>query len=93
MTEADELTIQRFAAICRGMDKGIERFEQMYGYLRGHVHNRHFRMMQRYEETGKPQPEETLRVFATVLFEVDMTQHVAKGRTIPRFLRNETHGP
>lgn len=64
MTEAEELTIQRYQAIERGWNKGIPRFEMIYGYLLDHVHNRHFRMMHRYKERAIPPPPDTIAAFA-----------------------------
>ncbi len=66
MTEAGQLTIQRFQAIERGWQRDIPRFDMIYGYLLDHVHNRHFRMMRRYEERGIPPPAETLEAFAAM---------------------------
>ena len=43
MTEQEELTLQRFAALVKGYDKGVPRLAWMYLYLIENVHNRHIR--------------------------------------------------
>jgi hypothetical protein len=90
MTEADELTIQRYQAIVRGWEKNILRFEAMFAQLLDTVHNRHFRAMDALIEGKRVTPlnqQEALAAFAEQL------GHIAKGTPreeldlLPRFLR------
>ena len=97
MTEADELTIQRFAAIARGYDKGVPRLAWIYLYLIEHVHNRHIRRMTMLMEGAHVPHEEACRVVAKALDEIDPGHPVPvlnieslpyrDHPEIPRFLR------
>lgn len=88
MTEADELTIQRFAAICRGMDKGIERFEQMYHHLVAEVQNAHIRTMTGLMEGRHIRhPEAAIKAISKQLAHIEAGKPLSTLADIPRFLR------
>lgn len=97
MTEAEELTLQRFAALARGYDRGVPRLTWMYLYLLENVHNRHIRAMTRHMEGRGTADQEACRVVAKALGEIDPSAPVPDLNIeqlpycdipeIPRFLR------
>lgn len=95
MTESEELTLQRYQAICRGHDKSIPRFEAMLGRLLGSVHNRHFRAIDKHLAGGPVRPGDLAEAIAEVggiLARIDAGLPAEDDPTLPIFLRPSRAG-
>jgi hypothetical protein len=89
MTEEEELTVQRFAAIERGAAKGIARFEQLSDHLWCEVSAPHLDTMRRLARGERVPHEGACRAVAKELAAVASGKPLTTMENIPRFLRRE----
>lgn len=83
MTESEELTIQRYQAICRGHDKSIPRFEAMMERLLYTLPNRHHRTMASVMQGKKPSAAALQEACAAIAEQLEKHE---RGEPIPEEL-------
>lgn len=93
MTEEDELTIQRFAAIERGAAKGIDRFRDIQEHLWCEIATPHLDTMQQLARGERVPHENACRAVAKELTEIEAGKKPLTLSEIPRFLRRARATP
>lgn len=89
MTEEEELTVQRFAAIERGAAKGIARFERLSDHLWCEVPATHLETMRALARGEQATYKAACRAVARELAAVEAGKPLTAMSDIPRFLRRE----
>lgn len=89
MTEEEELTVQRFAAIERGASKGIARFERLSDHLWGEVPATHLETMRALARGEQVAYEAACRTVSRELAAVEAGKPLTAMSDLPRFLRRE----
>lgn len=87
MTEEEELTVQRFAAIERGAAKGIARFEQLSDHLWCELPQHQLETMHALARGDLVLHKSACRAVARELAEIKAGKKLTTMDDLPRFLR------
>lgn len=91
MTEIEEITIQRFAALARGFKKGIPHLEERYFRLLELTPRQHTRTMRQLVQGERVPHEEACAWIADALHRIEAGTAVID--SVPEALRNRRDAP